>query len=343
MIARKTNAAPPPKGSITVTVVKGDPPAKAAKAKAPAPKAEPSPVKKTVLVPPRFKTYGPGKKPGERCILLANDEREAQWGVTYLGVHKQSDAPPQVLVLRGHAREFLVWHAETPKVPAEKLAAEFVEHARNLGGSEEAMEALRGIVLVAKEHIIEAVAKHREAFKDREIRTAAFNTAAVALTALGEKQYKDARPANHQPKENTVNATPATETPAKGKNAPKTRDVAPKKPATVAAAKKVVAAPPAPKAALEASAKAAVAPMIKAASAMRAGRTSEFAGKKISVLKKDHGARGGTKRALLLGAVIASKTYEEAIGKSISFKGENVQVSSGDIRFAVEEGLIKLS
>lgn len=72
-----------------------------------------------------------------------------------------------------------------------------------------------------------------------------------------------------------------------------------------------------------------------------AGRKSKFAGK-IVVLNKEHGSREGSKRALLLDAILGSKTAEEALQKTVTFKGAKVPVSGIDFRFALDQKFIKL-
>jgi len=53
-------------------------------------------------------------------------------------------------------------------------------------------------------------------------------------------------------------------------------------------------------------------------------------------------SREGTKRALLLALLLNSKTTEEARAKCINFNGQKIYVSSIDISFAIQSGLIQV-
>lgn len=64
------------------------------------------------------------------------------------------------------------------------------------------------------------------------------------------------------------------------------------------------------------------------------GRKSQYAGKKIKVLNKEHGARAGSKRAAWLDALVSSKTVEEA--------QEKVEGLTGNVlAFAADEGFVE--
>lgn len=107
---------------------------------------------------------------------------------------------------------------------------------------------------------------------------------------------------------------------------------------TEAAAKKF--APPA-KAAVKGAKAPKTAPVTAAKGAKKDStpRTSGgYAGKKIKVLNKNHGARPGTKRAKAMDILIASKTTDEAIPKIIKIGANN-----SFIAFAIREGFISLS
>ncbi len=67
-------------------------------------------------------------------------------------------------------------------------------------------------------------------------------------------------------------------------------------------------------------------------------KTARYAGKKIKVLKKDHGARKGTKRQIGMDIILRSKTTDEALK---AFE-EHPGIDSSFIRFAVDKGLVKL-
>lgn len=72
------------------------------------------------------------------------------------------------------------------------------------------------------------------------------------------------------------------------------------------------------------------------------GPSVRYAGKHIKVLNRDHGARPGTKRALLLDKLLASKTTDEAMQQTVKFKGLTVPVTSVDMRFAIAQGFMEL-
>jgi SNF2 family DNA or RNA helicase len=87
-------------------------------------------------------------------------------------------------------------------------------------------------------------------------------------------------------------------------------------------------------------AKAEKAPKEKAAATAPRGA---FAGKKIKVLSKDHGARDGSVRAALMGVILAGKSTDDVLGQKITVNGKENTVSSADIKFAVERGLIAVA
>ena len=109
--------------------------------------------------------------------------------------------------------------------------------------------------------------------------------------------------------------------------------------------KPAAAAPATAKGAKGKPAAAAPAPKGKPAAAAPAPKTervSKYAGKKIVVVNKKHEAREGTKRAMLLDAILTSKNSDEALAKDVDYKGEKVGVTANDLKFAIELGLIEL-
>ena len=109
------------------------------------------------------------------------------------------------------------------------------------------------------------------------------------------------------------------------------------KPAAAAATK--VSAKPA--AATKVSAKPAVEKPAKGAA--EAARVSKYAGRKITVVNKDHGCRPGTKRQLLVDAVLKSKKTDEALAKTVEYNGEAIAVTTNDIKFVVDSGWATIS
>jgi len=70
----------------------------------------------------------------------------------------------------------------------------------------------------------------------------------------------------------------------------------------------------------------------------------QYAGKRITVLTKEIPARDGTVRFALLKTIIGCKNTDDALSKTIkNGEGKAQKVSSADIKFAVENKLIKLA
>jgi hypothetical protein len=66
-------------------------------------------------------------------------------------------------------------------------------------------------------------------------------------------------------------------------------------------------------------------------------KTTRYAGKKIKVLNREHGARKGTKRQIGMDIILRSKTCDEALPKLIKAGAD-----SSFIRFAVDRKLVTL-
>ena len=96
-----------------------------------------------------------------------------------------------------------------------------------------------------------------------------------------------------------------------------------------------------PAAATKVSAKPAVEKPAKGAA--EAARVSKYAGRKITVVNKDHGCRPGTKRQLLVDAVLKSKKTDEALAKTVEYNGEAIAVTTNDIKFVVDSGWATIS
>lgn len=71
---------------------------------------------------------------------------------------------------------------------------------------------------------------------------------------------------------------------------------------------------------------------------------SSYNDKKISVLKKEHGAREGSVRAALMAAILSAKNTSDVLGTEVSSgSGSSAVVRGVDIKFAVDNGLIKIA
>jgi hypothetical protein len=92
------------------------------------------------------------------------------------------------------------------------------------------------------------------------------------------------------------------------------------------------------KVAAEKPAKAAKTAAPKKAAASNGDGRARYAGKKIKVLNKQHGAREGTKRAQGLDIILGSKTTDDALPKLAK-----IGADPSFIRFAVEQKFISLS
>lgn len=73
------------------------------------------------------------------------------------------------------------------------------------------------------------------------------------------------------------------------------------------------------------------------------GRKSQYAGKKIKLLVKEHGARVGSIRAALMDAIMDAKAVDDVIGTTVKAGDKTGVVSSADVAFAVEANLISVS
>ena len=71
----------------------------------------------------------------------------------------------------------------------------------------------------------------------------------------------------------------------------------------------------------------------KASTKKSGGDEAKTDDRKIKVLKKDHGAREGTKRAALLDTIYKSKTVQDAV---------DADVSKSDVSWAAREGYIEI-
>lgn len=69
-------------------------------------------------------------------------------------------------------------------------------------------------------------------------------------------------------------------------------------------------------------------------------RVSKLAGKKFKKGKAND-AREGTFRHGLIAAVQASKTYEEAVGKSAMNKGESQSINAGHVNWVHSQGYVE--
>jgi hypothetical protein len=75
----------------------------------------------------------------------------------------------------------------------------------------------------------------------------------------------------------------------------------------------------------------------KTATTTAAPRSNGYAGKKIKVLNKEHGARQGTKRQIVMDIILKSKTTDEAIPLIVKAGANN-----SFIAFAVAQGFVEL-
>lgn len=105
----------------------------------------------------------------------------------------------------------------------------------------------------------------------------------------------------------------------------------------IATMAEATAAAPAKKAAKKAAAKKTPAKKTAAPKGERAPRANGYAGKKIKVVNKDHGAREGTKRAKGMDIILKSKTTDEAIPALSKIGCDN-----SFLAFAVNSGYIEL-
>ena len=78
-------------------------------------------------------------------------------------------------------------------------------------------------------------------------------------------------------------------------------------------------------------------PVAKKTTTTAAPRSNGYAGKKIKVLNKEHGARQGTKRQIVMDIILKSKTTDEAIPLIVK-AGANTSF----IAFAVAQGFVEL-